>query len=137
MRSVAIASEFEFPLDDCPGALASLTGRLRAADVNMLTIRARPQREGGARVGCVPESADQFRNFAESASLDADESPVVWVEGIDETGALRHVLEQVASAGVNVKAIEAISFAGRYGAVLRVAPGDWPTVLSIVRGSDD
>jgi len=136
MRAVSIASDFTFPLADKPGALAALAGRLRAADVNLLSLRALPATPGQeAMIGCVPESADQFRAFAESADLTPTETPVVWVEGVDETGALRHMLEQVASAGVNISSIEAVSFAGRYGAVIRVDPADWPQTLSVIRGS--
>lgn len=136
MRAVSIASDFTFPLADRPGALAGLAARLRAADVNLLAIRALPENGGEfAIIGCVPESADQFREFAESAGLAVTEQPVVWVEGVDETGALRHILEQVASAGVNLSSIEAVSFAGRYGAVLRVEPAHWPRAMAAVQGT--
>lgn len=138
MRAVTIASDFTFPLADRPGALAALAGRLRAADVNLLSIRALPEAPGAhARLGCVPESADQFRAFADSASLDVTEHPVIYVEGVDASGALRHILEQVATAGVNITSIEAVSFAGRYGAVLHVEPNQWPTALSVIRGCTD
>ncbi len=136
MRAATIASDFTFALPDRPGELAALAGRLRAADVNLLSIRATPEAPGDrAIVDCVAESADQFREFARSADLAVTEQPVIYVEGVDEPGALRHILEQVAGAGVNVAAIEAVSFAGRYGAVLRVDPADWPTALSVIRGT--
>lgn len=137
MRAVAIASDFTFPVPDRPGSLATLAGRLRAADVNLFSIRAVPiGPDGEPFVSCVPESADQFRDFAESADLDVVERPVVWIEGVDEAGALRRVLEDVATAGVNVESVDAIAFTGRYGAILRVSPRDWPVVLAIVQGTD-
>jgi hypothetical protein len=137
MRAVTIASDFIFPLADRPGALAALAGRLRAADVNLLSIRALPESPGDhARIGCVPESADQFRAFADSAGLEITEHPVIYIEGVDQSGALRHILEQVAGAGINISSIEAVSFAGRYGAVLHVEPSQWPMALAVIRGSD-
>jgi len=138
MRAVTIAIDFTFTLPDRPGELAALAGRLRAADVNLLALRATPDTSvDGDRsvIDCVAESAEQFRAFAESAGLAVAEEPVVYVEGVDEPGALRHILEQVALAGVNVSGIEAVSFAGRYGAVIRVDPADWPTALSVIRGT--
>jgi hypothetical protein len=136
MRAVTIASDFTFTLPDRPGELAALAGRLRAADVNLLALRATPE-PGGDRsmVDCVAESAEQFRAFAESAGLAVAEEPVIYVEGVDEPGALRHILEQVARGGVNVSGIEAVAFAGRYGAVVRVDPADWPAALSVIRGT--
>ncbi|MFK7960138.1 MAG: hypothetical protein AB8G96_06395 [Phycisphaerales bacterium] len=136
MRACQMRSDFTFALPDRPGALAALAATMRAADVNLLSLRAVPELPGEqAMVGCVPESADQFRNFADSAGLSVTERPVCFVEGVDEPGALRHILEQVASADINVESIESVAFAGRYGALLRTAPADWNRVAGIIQGS--
>jgi prephenate dehydratase len=81
--------------------------------------------EGGtARFYCVPESAEQFRNFAKSAELAVREGMTFYLNAADHGGMLVQTLEQIAAAKINLLAIQAVAIQGEFGCFLWAAPED-------------
>ena len=105
-------ADFWINLPDQPGELARLAARLREADVNLLGLWGYGAENGQARFYCVPQSAEQFRNFAMSADLPAREGCTFYLHEIDRGGTLVQTLEIIASADINLLAIQAVAIYG-------------------------
>ena len=74
---------------------------------------------------CVPESARQFRAFAEQQGLTFKEGMTIYLHGDDTAGALTETLEEIATAGVSIQSIHAVSVGGDFGAFLWVDQKDY------------
>lgn len=120
--------DFRFVLPDKPGELAGLAARLRQADINVIGLwgnGASSSSAAGAEFYCVPESADQFRNFADSAELNAREGQTYFIVGSAESATLTQALEHIAAAGINLVAIQGVQLAGEFGCFIWTHPRDW------------
>jgi hypothetical protein len=126
-------SDFWIDLPDRPGELARLTAQLREADVNLLGMWGYGAENGIARFYCVPESPEQFRNFARSAELQVREGATFYLSGSDRGGTLLQTLEQIAAAKINLLAIQAVAIDGRFGCFLWANPEDWPELERLLR----
>lgn len=125
-------SDFAITLPDRPGELARLASRLREADVNLIGLWGYGAGEGKARFYCVPERADQFRHFAESAVLDFEEGSAFFLAGADHGGALVTCLDSIARAGINLQAIEAVRVGQQFGCFIWAEARDWPRLAEIL-----
>jgi prephenate dehydratase len=132
MAQWTMMSDFAITLPDRPGELARLASRLREADVNLLGLWGYGSGAAEARFYCVPESAEQFRNFAESAELAVEEGTTFFLQGTDSGGALVARLDAIAHAGINLRAIEAIRVGGAFGAFLWADSADWPRLAEVL-----
>ena len=132
MARWARMSDFSINLADKPGELARLAARLRAADVNLVGLWGYGAEGGVARFFCVPESAEQFRNFVDSAGLDAHEGTTFFLAGSEQAGALVRTLEEIAGAGVNLHAIQSVSFGGEFGCFVWADPKDWEVLAKLM-----
>lgn len=124
--------DFSIDLPDRPGELARLAARFREADVNLIGLWGYGGADGHARFFCVPERADQFRNFVESAELSAVEGTTFFLEGGDSGGALVERLDQIAAAGINLQAIEAVRAGGHFGCFIWAAANDWGKLAEVL-----
>ena len=137
MSKWAMMSDYAITLPDRPGELARLAAKLRAADVNLVGLWG--YGGGGdeaASFYCVPESAEQFRHFARSAELDATEGTTMYITGTDNIGSLVRTLEQIATAGVNLHAIQSVAFNGEFGCFVWADPEDWPKLKKLLGSSE-
>lgn len=130
-------TDFWIDLPDRPGELSRLAARLREADVNLLGLWGYGATQGRARFYCVPESAEQFRNFARSAELPVREGVTFYLTAPNKGGALVRTLEQIAKAGINLLAIQAVSIDGEFGCFLWAQEQDWPALNDLLRLADD
>ena len=126
-------SDFSLTLPDRPGELARLAAKMRAADVNLVGLWGYGGDGDVARFYCVPESADQFRSFAVSAELDAEEGTTFFLSGADEVGALVKTLERIAEMNINLRAIQAVGSGGDVGCFIWAAPADWERLIEQLR----
>ncbi|MCA9286634.1 MAG: hypothetical protein KDA22_15530 [Phycisphaerales bacterium] len=126
MADWKMMSDFSIALPDRPGELARLAARMREADVNLLGLWGYGSSSQTARFYCVPESADQFRNFAESAGLEVQEGTTFFLTGRDRGGALVERLDRIALQGINLHAIEAIRVGDQFGCFIWADAADWP-----------
>ncbi|MEE4301102.1 MAG: hypothetical protein V2J24_16795 [Pseudomonadales bacterium] len=125
-------TDFAIDLPNRPGELARLAARLRAADVNLLGLWGAETDDGQGTFYCVPESSDQFREFARSAELDVREGLTFYLRGEDYVGALVRTLEQIAGANVNLLGIQTIAAEGSYGCFVWADENDWDRLVRIL-----
>lgn len=108
-----------------PGVGAALLGELRGAGVNLLAFTGFPSGRG-AQVDFVPENPAAFRAVAKKAKWKViGPKRALLLQGDDRPGAIAEAMQKLADAKLNVTAIDALcAGAGRYGAILWVAPRD-------------
>jgi hypothetical protein len=108
-----------------PGVGASLLAELRSAGVNLLAFSGFPSGRG-AQIDFVPENPAAFRAAARRAKWKVvGPKRAFAIEGDDRPGAIADILARLAAARINVTAVDAAcAGAGRYGAILWVAPRD-------------
>jgi hypothetical protein len=108
-----------------PGVGASLLAELRQAGVNLLAFTGFPSGRG-AQVDFVPENAAAFRAAAKKAKWKVTgPKKALLLEGDDRPGVVAEIMQKLSDAKLNVTAIDAVcAGAGRYGAILWVAPRD-------------
>jgi hypothetical protein len=108
-----------------PGVGASLLAELRQAGVNLLAFTGFPSGRG-AQVDFVPENPAAFRAAAKKARWKVTgPKKALLIEGDDRPGVIAEVMQKLSDAKLNVTAIDAVcAGAGRYGAILWVAPRD-------------
>ncbi len=124
MSKWAMMSDFSIDLPDRPGELARLASMMREADVNLVWLWGYGAGKDNARFYCVPERAEQFRNFARSAGLAVKEGKTFYFTGADRPGALVDWLEKIAASGVSLLAIEAIGIHSEVGCFIWANPDD-------------
>ncbi|MHC4446591.1 MAG: hypothetical protein ACYSXF_02135 [Planctomycetota bacterium] len=115
MSKWAMMSDFAVNLPDRPGELARLASMLREADVSLVGLWGYGPGQDKARFYCVPERAEQFRNFARSTGFGVEEGKTFYLTGADRPGVLVEWLDKIAAAGINLQAIEAVGIHGEFG----------------------
>ena len=125
-------SDFSITLRDQPGELARLAAKLRAADVNLVGLWGYGGESDYARFYCVPESDEQFRNFAQSAELEIREGTTFFLRGRDHVGVLVKTLEKIAGAGINLRAIQSVAVDGEFGCFVWADPKDWEKLVQLI-----
>lgn len=118
-------SYFTMSVTDKAGEAAGILQALSQAGVNLLAFSGFP-RGRRAQLDFIPEEASAFRKAATRAKLKMDPKKTGFLlQGDDRPGALADVLRKLATASINVTAVDAVSAGGgRYGAILWVKPQD-------------
>jgi hypothetical protein len=122
---VRVVDYFYTTVSNKPGEGARALAVLRDAGVNLVAFSGFPAGRQ-AQLDFVPEDARAFREAARRAKWKlTGPKRVFLIEGDDRVGAGADLLAALASARINVTAIDAVgSGAGRYGVLLWVAPRD-------------
>ena|ERR687888_247286 len=117
---------FYVEIEDAPGQLARVLGKLREAKVNLLAYVAFPTTPGKGQVSVIPENASALQNAARSAGLTLSaRKECLLVQGEDKVGAAHDVLKRLADANINlVASAAAASGTGNFGMFIFVKPGD-------------
>jgi hypothetical protein len=125
MDTVRLVDYFYVMTPHKPGVGAAVLDELRRASVNLLVFSGFPSGRG-AQMDFVPENADAFRAVAKQAKWKLKGPKRAFlIAGDDRTGAVAEVMRRLADAKINVTAVDAVcAGAGRYGAILWVAPRD-------------
>ena len=108
-----------------PGEGRRFLTALHEGGINLLAFSGFPEGRG-AQLDFVPADPAAFKRFARSAKWKlTGPKPALLVSGEDRQGAVAELYEKLAGAKVNVIAMDAVcAGAGRYGAILWVAPRD-------------
>jgi len=123
--TVRLVEYFYVTTPQKPGVGAAVLNELRRAGVNLLAFSGFPAGRG-AQIDFVPENAAAFRAAAKAAKWKVTGPKKAFlITGDDRTGAVADILQKLADARINVTAVDAAcAGAGRYGAILWVAPRD-------------
>ena len=127
---------FYITAPDRPGEGARALETLRAASVNLLAFSGFPAGRR-AQLDFVPEDPAAFRAAARKAGWKlTGPKTAILIEGDDRTGVMADLLAKLAAAKVNVTASDAVvAGAGRFGAILWVAPRDVNRVARLLGAS--
>lgn len=125
-------TDFVIRLPHRPGALASLASRLREADVEMLAMWGPVQGRHTMGFHCIPERAEQFRNFTRDSELDAFEQTAFLVDVPGKAGGLVTVLDAIAQEGINIELIQSVSDERSLAAILWVDEADEPHLQRVL-----
>lgn len=119
-----------------PGEGARALGTLRDAGVNLLAFSGFPEGRG-AQMDFVPEDSAAFRQAAKKAKWKVTGPKKAFLLGGDDRrGVVADVMQKLADAKINVTAIDAAcAGAGRYGAILWVAPRDVARAAKVLGAS--
>ncbi|HXX63442.1 MAG TPA: hypothetical protein VEO56_06545 [Bacteroidota bacterium] len=115
---------FKIALEDKPGALLAVTKELKSKNLNYLGLSGWSTQGGQAEIYVVARNPDKLRELWKPSGKILREGTGFLVKGADKTGALIKALESLASAGINIAAIDAIAVAGTYGVLIWVADQD-------------
>lgn len=123
--TVHLAQYFKLKAADKPGQAARVLDSLRDAGVNLLAFSGFP-RGRQAQLDFVVADTTSFKAVAKSLKLKIEgPKDCFLVEGDDRRGAGAALTGKLASAKVNVTALQAIGTgSGRYAAILFVKPRD-------------
>ena len=123
--TIRIVEYFYVQAPSKPGVGASLLTELKNAGVNLVAFSGFPSGRG-AQIDFVPEDPGAFRAAARKAKWKVvGPNRALLVEGDDRPGAVGGIMAALGDAKINVTAVDAVcAGAGRYGAILWVAPRD-------------
>lgn len=117
---------FYLAVPDKPGEAARVLSTLKEAGVNLVAFCGFPEGRG-AQLDFVPADAAAFKQVAKKAKWKlTGPKRAFLIQGDDRVGAVADVLGTLAGAKINVVGTQALcAGAGRYGAILWVAPRDY------------
>ncbi len=132
MAKWAIMADFSIRLPDRPGELARLAAKMREAGVSLVGVWGYGESRERARVYCIPEHPEHFRDFARSSNLEVEEGKTFYLTGADQPGALVAWLEKIGSAGINLQGIEAVRIHGVFGVFIWADAKDWYSLTQLL-----
>jgi hypothetical protein len=124
-EDIRLVDYFYIDAADRPGEAATILGRLREANVDLLGFSGFPQGRR-AQLDFMPADPAAFRAVAkkERWKLTGPKKGFL-VQGTDRVGVVAEILGRLGDAGVNVTATDAVcAGAGRFGMLLWVKPPD-------------
>ena len=130
--SIRVVDYFYVIVPNKPGEGARLLDTLRQERVNLLAFSAFPEGRK-SQADFVPEDTAAFRAAAKKAKWKVKGPKKGFlVTGDDRVGACADLVGRLAAAKINITALDAVSVAGRYGAIFWVAPKDLKKTMKVV-----
>lgn len=133
MDTIRTVEYFYTIVPDKPGEGARALDALRSAGVNLLAYSGFPVGKR-AQLDFVPEDAMAFRQVAKQNKWKVKGPKRAFlIQGDDRRGACAEILDRLATAKINVTAMDAVSAgAGRWGAILWVKPGGFKKAAQVL-----
>jgi hypothetical protein len=124
MDTIRLVDYFYIMVPDKPGEGARALNTLKAAGVNLLAFSGFPEGRKG-QLDFIPADSAAFKAAAKQAKWKVKGPKRGFLlQGDDRVGAIAELLDRLASAKINVTAVDAVCADGRYGAMFWVAPKD-------------
>lgn len=124
MDTIRLVDYFYITVPDKPGEGARALNTLKEAGVNLLAFSGFPEGRKG-QLDFIPADVAAFKAAAKQAKWKVKGPKRGFlVQGDDRVGAIAELLDRLASAKINVTAVDAVCADGRYGAIFWVAPKD-------------
>lgn len=114
---------FHVMVPNAPGRGARVLAGLAAERVNLLAFSGFPNGRKG-QLDLIPEDSAALKRAARKLGLDLSARKTGFlVQGADRVGAMTRVLETLATAKINITAMDAVTAGGgRFGAIFWVKP---------------
>ena len=125
---------FSMQVPNRPGVGAAMLKAIAKGRQNLLAFTGFPS-GGGAQVDFVPAKPGEFARDAKKRDLKLSQRKTAFlVQGGDRVGALVRILEALATAKINMVAMDAVTAGGRrFGAIFWVKPKDVPRASRLLR----
>ncbi len=114
---------FSIAVSNRPGQASRILDMLQKSGVNLLAFTGFPE-GAGAQMDFVPENSGNFLRASRRAGLKLRKRKIGFlIQGKDRVGAISNGMKKLATARINVTAIDAVCAGGRrFGAILWVKP---------------
>ena len=124
--TVTRRDHFSVAVANAPGAAASVLTSLAAGGVNFTGFWGYSLGPDRGALELIPENAAAFRKAARKAKVAIGKKQTcLLIQGKDRPGAVGGHMATLGAAGINVHAAQGLcAGAGKYAAVIYVAPGD-------------
>ncbi|HXH26149.1 MAG TPA: hypothetical protein VNI78_12935 [Vicinamibacterales bacterium] len=123
-ETVRVVDYFYVMASNKPGEGARILNTLKEAGVNLLAFSGFPKGRQ-AQLDFFPADAAAFKQVARRAKWKVvGPKRGFLLQGDDRVGAVAELLERLATAKINVTAVDAVAVDGRYGAIFWVDPKD-------------
>lgn len=123
-ETVHVVDYFYVMASNKPGEGARILNTLKEAGVNLLAFSGFPKGRQ-AQLDFFPTDAAAFKQVARRAKWKVvGPKRGFLLQGDDRVGAVAELLERLATAKINVTAVDAVAVNGRYGAIFWVDPKD-------------
>ena len=128
------AGYFTFDVEDKAGEGARVLGKLKDAQVNLLSFVAFPRGAGKAQITIIPENADAFAAVTKKVGLaPSSRKECFLIQGDDRAGAAYDIVNRLAEAKISFTAGHACSAGGgSYGMTLFVKPANLAAAAKVL-----
>ncbi len=128
------ATFFVIATEDRPGQLARFSHCMSEKEVNLAAVWSFGTGRGNAEIMAIPRDPDRFRQIARDSGWVCREGSCFHLSGEDRAGALADTLDRIAQEGINLHAVDAIGFEGRYSSYIWCDEKDVEALRSILKG---
>ena len=136
-NTIRVVDYFYMTAPDKAGEGARALATLKDAGVNLLAFSGFPEGRR-AQIDFVPADPAAFKQAAKRAKWRlVGPKRAFLLLGDDRVGAVAELLDRLATAKINVTAIDAVSVDGRYGAIFWVAPRDVKKTATLLGASQE
>lgn len=118
-KVIAVSTE----VPDQAGTVAGMAAVLREQGIGVKAVWACSAGTSTVMIVSIPQEIEPLRRLAAQEGRTIKETPMVWIEGPDETGALCSFLTRVGQAGISIHAMVALATVGSFAGVFEFADG--------------
>ncbi|MBI3597515.1 MAG: hypothetical protein HY203_10210 [Nitrospirae bacterium] len=131
---IARKTFFVIPTEDRPGQLARFSKQMSDHDLNLAAVWSFGTGRGNAEIVAIPWDAAVFRKLGREAGWVFREGSCFHLTGEDRAGALADTLDRIAQEGINLHAVDAMGFEGRYSAYVWCDEKDVEKLRMVLKG---
>ncbi len=131
---IARRTYFAIATEDRPGQLARFAKKMSDLEVNLSAVWSFGTGRGNAEIVAIPADSHAFAEAARSAGWSMREGSCFYLTGEDRPGALVDTLDLIAQEGINLHAVDAMGFGGRYAAYVWCDEKDVEALRKLLKG---
>jgi hypothetical protein len=128
------ATYFGIATDDRPGELARFAKRMSEYNINLAGVWGFGIGRGNAEIIAIPRDLHAFKKAVREAGWVVREGSCFHLTGEDRAGALAGTLDRIAQEGINLHAVDAMGFEGRYSAYVWCDEKDMEKLRRVLKG---
>ena len=118
MTSLEATQYVNIKVEDRPGMLAEIARGLKWRNISLRGLWGFATNTGEVHLFCVSNDLQALKEFLLHENYSFQEGRAVYVYGPDETGSLVEMLEKLAGAGLNIRAMETVAAGNQFAAYL-------------------
>ena len=115
---------FSLSVEHKSGVISEIAKKLKEFDVDLTALWGFGMGSDRAEIICQPTNGGQFKKAAESAGWTIREGSAFEITGEDQVGALVEMLDNVATKGVNLEAVNVVAVGGQFGGCIWAQKGE-------------